>query len=241
MRVANTRHRKVSIIIPTLNEEKYIEKTLHRLSKIEDIEIIIVDGNSEDRTVELAKRFTNKIYIINRRGIARARNFGAKNATGEILIFLDADVIVPLDFIEKVSAIFNDKDVVGATCSIMPLNPKIAERVFFIFYNTLIRILSLLHSNMFKFARGEFIAVRKKDFEAIGGFNEELPCVEDHDLSLRISKRGKFVFIKDLTVYESLRRVRKWGLPKTVKVWLLDFIIFIVSRKTYSKIWSPVR
>ena len=73
------------------------------------------------------------------------------------------------------------------------------------------------------------------------GFDEEIPCIEDHDLAHRLSSRGKFVFIKDLTVYESLRRFRRLGIFKVVGTWLMDYFSFILRRKPVSITWQPIR
>ncbi|RLI42950.1 hypothetical protein DRO69_09775, partial [Candidatus Bathyarchaeota archaeon] len=132
---------KVSVVIPTFREEKYIAATLSRLVKVKpSIEIVVVDGGSEDGTVKVAKRFTDKTYQIKERGISKARNYGARQASGDIVVFLDADVYPPSNFVEKVLEIFNDPNVVGATCNIMPVQPRFTEFAFFQFYNRLIRL-----------------------------------------------------------------------------------------------------
>lgn len=227
-----------SVVIPTFQEGRYIAAILSKLVKIKpSVEIIVVDGGSEDNTVKVAKRFTNKVYQIRKRGISKARNYGARRASGDILVFLDADVNPPSDFMEKVLKALKDNTVVGATCHIMPAHPRFGEAVFFYIYNLLIRL-----SSRFKpHSRGEFFAVKKSEFLAVNGFDEEMPCIEDHDLAQRLSRRGKFVFIKNLTVYESLRRFRKLGLFKVVGTWLLDYLSFTLRRKTVSGTWRPIR
>ncbi|MDH5441952.1 MAG: glycosyltransferase, partial [Candidatus Bathyarchaeota archaeon] len=83
---------KFSVIIPTYMEGRYIKRTLSSLAGIDNpLEIIVVDGGSQDGTIEIAKRFTDKVYQINERGISRAKNYGAEKASGNILVFLDAD------------------------------------------------------------------------------------------------------------------------------------------------------
>lgn len=229
---------RVSVVIPTLQEGRYLTSILSKLVKIKpSVEIVVVDGGSEDKTVEVAKCFTHKVYEIRTRGISKARNYGAKLACGEVLVFLDADVNPPSDFVEKALGILKDNTVVGATCHIMPAQPRFFEAAFFYFYNLLIR----LSSNFRPHSRGEFFVVKKSEFLAVNGFDESMPCLEDHDLAHRLSRRGKFVYIKNLTVYESLRRFRKLGLFKVVGTWLMDYISFVLRGKPVSATWQPIR
>ena len=229
----------ISIIVPTFQEGEYITNTILNLRKAAKnfpIEIIVVDGGSVDDTVKKAKNFTNKVYRIGR-GIAKARNFGAKHSNGDILLFMDADVILPNGFAEKLVEAFRNPDVVGATCNIMPLKPNFSEKIFFYFYNGLLRFIGRFKPH----SRGEFLAVRKSAFFAVNGFNENLPCIEDHDLAMRLSKVGKFVYIKDLTVFESMRRFRKLGLPRVIFTWFIDYLSYLIRKKPVSKEWKAVR
>jgi glycosyltransferase involved in cell wall biosynthesis len=227
-----------SVVIPTYQEEEYVKSLLSKLARMNhSTEVIVVDSGSTDKTVETAKDFADKVYMIKQRGIARARNFGAYRSNGEILIFLDADVSPPLDLVEKTLESFRDRRVVGATCNIMPRRPRTVERIFFSIYNRLIRSCTMFKPH----SRGEFLAVRREPFLKVGGFNENLPCLEDHDLVFRVSKLGKFVFISDLTVHESMRRIRKLGLFTVLKTWIADYISFVLFRRTISKTWKPIR
>jgi glycosyltransferase involved in cell wall biosynthesis len=233
-----TKTSKVSVVIPTFQEEKYIAAILSKLVKIKpSIEIIVVDGGSDDGTFKAAKRFTDKTYQIKERGISKARNYGARQASGDIVVFLDADVSPPSNFVEKVLETFNNANVVGATCHIMPAQPRFTEFVFFQFYNLLIRLCTKFKPH----SRGEFLAVRKKDFLMVNGFDESMPCLEDHDLAHRLSKQGKFMFITSLTVYESLRRFRKLGFSKVLSTWFTDYLFFLLRGKPLSAVWQPAR
>ena len=226
------------MIIPTFQEGRYIVKVLSRVAEMDPpIEIVVVDSKSQDNTIEIAKQFTDKAYLIKERGISKAKNHGARQANGDILVFLDADVKPPADFAEKVLDAFNDLTVVGATCHIVPEHPTFSEKVFFQFYNMLLQICTKFQPH----SRGEFLAVKRTSFLAVGGFNETIPCLEDHELARRVSKLGKFVFIKDLTVQESLRRFRKLGFFKVVGTWITDYVSFTLRGKPISTVWSPVR
>jgi len=229
---------KVSVVIPTYQEGKYIADLLSRLAIVNDpMEIIVVDGGSTDETIKVAQQFTDKVYQIDHRGIARARNCGARLSSGEIIVFLDADVVPPPDFVERTVTAFRDTGAVGATCNIMPSGPRIPELVFFTFYNRLIRSLARLKPH----SRGEFLALRRTPFLRVGGFDEDLACIEDHDLAFRVSKLGRFIFISDLTVHESMRRIRKMGLANVLRTWIVNYVTFVLCGKTVSTVWKPIR
>jgi GT2 family glycosyltransferase len=154
-------------------------------------------------------------------------------------VFSDADVILPLDFAEKTRKAFEDASVVGATCNIMPYpsQSRLDATLFFYFYNALIRIIN----NIKPHSRGEFLAVRKTAFLRAKGFDENMPCLEDHELANRLSRLGKVVFIRDLTVYESLRRIKKLGFRRVLGTWFMDYMSFMIRQKPVSKVWQPAR
>lgn len=233
-----TKEPRISVIIPTLQEQDYIGTTLSQLSKVKPpVEAIVVDGGSQDRTVEVARHYTDKVYLVRKHGIAAGRNYGAQKAKGDILLFMDADVEFPAAFPKKLAQTFEDPRIVGATCNIMPAHPEIGATSFFLFYNLLIRIVSRFKPH----SRGEFLAVRRTAFTKADGFDEEMPCLEDHDLANRLSHFGRFVFISDLTVHESLRRFKKLGFRKVVATWIVDYISLILRGKPLSPEWKPVR
>jgi len=233
-----TKNPRVSVIIPAFQEGRYLAEVLARVAEAKPrVEIVVVDGGSQDNTVEIAKQFTDKVCLIKERGISKAKNHGAQQVSGDIIVFLDADVKLPKDFGEKVLETFSDATVVGATCHIVPEHPTLSETIFFQFYNLLIRICSKFKPH----SRGEFLVVRKRSFLAVGGFDETMPCLEDHELAHRLSKLGKFVYIKDLVVYESLRRFRKLGFFRVVGTWITDYVSFMLCGRPLSKVWSPVR
>jgi glycosyltransferase involved in cell wall biosynthesis len=234
----------ISVIIPTLHEERYIEKTLASLFRFKpEIEIIIVDGDSKDKTVEVASRYADRVLSVTSRGIAKAKNLGAKHAKGDVLIFIDADVLVPNSFLQKVTKVFEDQSIVAATCKIMPVKPRTLEFIYFSLLNLSIRFsIQALAKTKFKLgSRGEFIAVRKSEFEKVGGFNEKIACLEDFDFTFRLFKFRKFTFIQDLVVYESLRRIRKRGLFKMLRIWTTNYVAYQTYGLPKSRVWEVVR
>jgi len=226
------------VIIPTLQEQDYIEAVLSRLSKVKPpVEVIVVDGGSRDKTIEVAKRFTDKVYQTQKRGIATGRNLGAQKASGDILVFLDADVTFPVEFAEKVLETFRDSTVVGATCNVMPAQFQLGSTAFFKIYNIILRACTKFKPH----SRGEFFAVRRSAFQKAKCFDETMPCLEDHDLANRLAKQGRFVFISDLTFYESLRRFRKLGFWHVIGTWFMDYLSFMLRGKPVSQVWKPIR
>ncbi len=93
---------KLSLIIPACNEEAYLGATLEAARQAGDVEVVVVDNASTDRTAAVATSFRAKVVRESQRSIARARNAGAANATGDVLVFLDADTIVPERFFQRI-------------------------------------------------------------------------------------------------------------------------------------------
>lgn len=239
----------ISIIIPTLQEEDYLEKTLSNLTKnfnSPSHEIIISDGGSKDSTISIAKRYPVSV-IENSTGkkqnISIGRNLGAKKAKGKFLVFLDSDVIIknPQDFFNKVIEKFNDKNLVALTCNIrvLPEYEKVQDYLVFSNLNLFHRFMNnLLNKGR---ASGEFQAYRKEAFRKVKGYNENLPAGEDYDIFYRISKIGKVRMEKTLTVYHTGRRARKIGWIKLLLSWGINTLYWEIFNKGFHKSWKVVR
>ena len=199
----------ISIIIPSLNEEKYLPLLLESIKKqsFSDYEIIIADAGSKDKTLEIAKKYNCKIVP---GGLpAKGRNEGAKIAKGETLFFLDSDVVLPDDFFKKALAEFNARGLELANFCLVPL-PKNKISSFFmnIFYN---QPIVLLESALPHAATG--ILIKKELFEKTGGFDEDVKLAEDHYLARRARKLfgAKFGIIKSTEIFVSDRRFKEDG------------------------------
>ena len=108
----------ISIVIPTLNEEKYLPKTLKSLKNqtFKNYELIICDGGSTDRTVEIAKSFGARVIVKNNSNVCEARDIGLRQASGEILVGADADTIYPNDHLQNIYEAFQkNKKIVAVT------------------------------------------------------------------------------------------------------------------------------
>ncbi|MCX7955944.1 MAG: glycosyltransferase [Patescibacteria group bacterium] len=204
-----------SIIIPTLNEEFFLPKILFDIKrqKNKNLEILIIDSGSKDKTKEIVFEYKKKLninfYQINKKNVASQRNFGASNAKGDYLIFLDADSRIQPSFLEKVEKfILKNKGLVFIPY-VKPEKKDILYKPLFDLANILVEFSQKLPK---KFSLGGSIIIEKNFFKLIGGFNEKLFISEDHELIERASDYGvQIKFIKNSPVTFSLRRIKKEG------------------------------
>ncbi len=211
----------LSIIIPTLNEENYLPLLLKSIKKqkFQDYEVIVADANSRDKTRDIAKKFGCQLTK-GGGNPAKGRNEGAKIAMGDSLLFLDADIIVPEDFLEKSLGEFKKRKLdVASFCLIPQTDSGFLKFIFNLLYNWLILILQniLPHAAM-------GILVKREVFDKVGGFNEEIKMAEDHFFARQASKFSKFGIINSTKIYITLRRYEKDGYFSTYfKYFLCEF------------------
>ncbi len=225
----------LSIIIPTLNEEKYLPLLLNSVKqqKIrEDYEIIVADAGSRDKTLKIARSFGCRIAP---GGLpAKGRNEGAKVAKGDLLLFLDADLKLPHDFLEKSLKEFKDKKLgVASYC----LEPKTKKRIvktgFNLLYN---RPITLSEKLLAYGAMG--ILVKREIFEKIGGFDEDVKLAEDMYFIRQASKIGKFGIIRSTKIYITLRRFESDGYLKTLFKYLLCNLYMFSGKAVRSNVFK---
>lgn len=218
---------KISIIVPALNEEKLIGQTLKNTHEVTpEAELIVVDGGSKDKTVEIAKKYA-KVYS-SRGTIAVARNTGAEAATGDILVFLDADTTLTRQFVDEATKALRSPNVVGAGGLIMPLRTSMLTEAVFYFFNVLI-----MASFLFKkpVLAGTCAAYKRKPFFEVAGFDTKMAASEDFDLCKRISKQGNVVFLQHVIVRTSRRRLEKLGLLGLISDWSRVTIQYLLGKK----------
>ena len=197
-----------SIIMPVLNEEAVLEHQLgHLVRQIShyDCELLIVDGGSTDRTIEIAQDFGK--VISSRRGRAAQMNSGADIAKGEVLLFLHADTLLPDDAFRAIEHALKAQEVVGGAfrmcfnCDQWPYQ--------------LVAFTTNLRSRIHKIFTGDqAYFVRSISFKAIGGFPDQ-PLMEDLEIITRLRKIGKVVLLPQY-VTTSARRHEKIGLIRSV-------------------------
>jgi len=241
---------RYSVIIPTLNEEKLLPGLLRLLTENNfknkfDFEIIVSDGGSCDSTTEEACKYADKIIVPNdksKQNIAGGRNLGAKNASGDIFIFINGDVILPNveRFFNYLNTKFINSGYLAMTCKVkvFPEEEIISDKLFHGIYNTYFRLLNNLGVGM---GRGECQVIRKEIFHKAGRYNETLAAGEDFDLFRKIRRFGKILFTTDICIYESPRRFRKIGYTGVSLSWLRNGISVFFKNKSISKEWEQVR
>lgn len=223
---------EISVIIPAFNEEKYIRYPLEGLKrqKFRSFEVIVVDGHSEDRTAQIARRGA-RLLTIRKRGVSVARNFGAESAKGRILLFMDADTKPSPGLLDEYHSIFSDSSVVAATGPIYPLeSTKFRIRAGYLFVSVIFVKLSIMLKR--PTIVGSNFAVRADVFRKVKGFNEKLMTYEDWDLSGRISRMGRIRYSEDAKVYTSARRIMAWGLFGYFLFYMTNMMMYHVLKKT---------
>jgi len=239
----------ISIIIPTLNEEKIIEKMVNALRDLRDLEyeIIVSDGHSTDRTAQIARENSCKVVIHDgktRQTIGGGRNAGAKVAQGEYLLFLDSDVFI-LDInslLRKALSLFaSDPKLVGITSNVRVLKEFETYRDYLNF--GFINLAHRFSNNILRIgmSMGEFQMVRKEAFELAGGFNEKLVVGEDQEFFRRLSKYGRTLLPQELVIYHTGRRIHKLGWIRMWTQWMVNGISVTFFKKSVHKEWKPIR
>ena len=212
----------ISIIIPTLNEERNLPLLLESLRNqtYRDFEVIIADANSKDKTREIAKEWGCKIIDGGLPGVGRNR--GAEAAKGEILIFLDSDVVLPPDFLENVFKEFKGRKLDIAGCYVQPLTDKDIDNLLYGFANLYFRLTQFFLPQ----AAGHCIVVKKKIHQKINGFDEKIKLTEDFDYSKRAAEIGKFRFLEKVKIPVSMRRLDQEGRMTMATKYILIGIYF---------------
>lgn len=234
------RSKMISVIIPAYNEEKYLPETLRRIGEAlaevaSPSEVILVDNDSQDRTVQIAADFGAKVCRESEHNISRVRNTGAKNATGDILIFVDADTLVPASLFQAIADEMKDEKCFGGAVSVAF---EEFERKWVKYYLLGWRLWeTVLHTR-----QGATQFYRREVFRELGGYDETIYIGEDVELHWRVAKlakrqQGSVSFIKHPQVVTSGRRFDKMSLGKTLLLTNPLFIALAWRRKRFWKDW----
>ncbi|MDH5480473.1 MAG: glycosyltransferase [Nitrosomonas sp.] len=203
----------LSIVIPAFNEERLITECLDSISESLaanqkpgfTAEVIVVDNNSTDKTAELAKQSGAQVVFEPINQIGRARNAGAAVATGDWLLFVDADSLLNPGMIADILRMIESDNYVGcgSTMHMPGLNW---------WGNGILHLWTAL-SVMFRWASGALVVCRTDAFREVGGFNQELFAADEIDLSQLLKKWGrkrglKFTILNKHPLVTSSRKMK---------------------------------
>ncbi len=215
---------ELSIIIPALNEEKSISQCLDTVVDIPGIEIIVADGGSTDRTVELAGQYRDVKVVHSETGRSIQMNKGAGCASGEIFLFLHADCVLLREVVLGVRNLFEGSSFVGGAFKIRLLSDKFRYRIIEKGINFRSTVLKLPYGD-----QGLF--VKRSVFEELGGFREMSNC-EDLDFVCCLKKQGKII-IRDERISSSIRRWESHGVLRTSLRNQFLLVSYVLGRKNF--------
>jgi len=208
---------KVSGVVTTKNEEKFVGACLRSI-KAQCDEIVVVDSNSEDSTVDICSRYTDKVFVVEC-NIPKGRNIGASHASGDVLLFICADTVLSPDWVEITLPHLQKHNVVAVYGKKLPLEQGLKQTLTYCG-------LDLLDALFFRRigiagigGGGMAFIVRADMFRELGGFDERLAHVEDSDLSVRLGKVGKVFFERKAVSRSSVRSLEKFGYMQRIWYW----------------------
>ncbi|MGC9113509.1 MAG: glycosyltransferase [Candidatus Micrarchaeia archaeon] len=225
----------ISVVVPAFNEEKYIGLTLDSLRRQEypkeKFELIVSDDKSTDKTAEVARKYGAKVVFCGKHRIGANRNNGARASSkqAEIIAFVDADAVVPPQWLRAVARAFRNERVVLVQGPVQPAsNGRPCSAWMRLFLDAYFKLMIAFGMPS---GPGSNYCVRKSAFNKVGGFPEDAVTGEDLALAKKLLKHGKAVFADDAFLYVSDRRVRKWGVAKYLWFHLSNSLRFALSGK----------
>lgn len=231
---------KVSVIIPTYNEEQNIEGCLKSVVNqdfsIGKIESIVVDSHSQDNTRAIAQKHADKVIDLKARGVGKARNAGAKIAKSPILLFVDADTYLETNFVAELYRTFTDPRVIcvsGVLRNLERLKPL--DTLFALSHYGFLNNLATVTARFgFPLFASVCCSCRKTAFEQVGGFAEDLAVAEDIMFSRKMGKIGKCVVNRKATAYTSVRRISNCGKTEMYSMYFKNYVrVFVLNQKPW--------
>jgi glycosyltransferase involved in cell wall biosynthesis len=204
----------ISIIVPAHNEEDYLGATLNELIRQEypEFEIVVVANGCRDRTADVAQGRCHRLVILSQKSLGVARNLGARMATGELLVFLDADTLLEDGALRIIAEQFTERNS-GGTLKGQPDSNRFAYRLIYWLKN-------FIHCFVVHNGSSGVILCWRKDFIRVGGFDEQLELRENSDLIRRLKHFGGYKFISATIATTSMRRYERRGVGRIVWLWI---------------------
>lgn len=228
----------ISVVVPTWNEAAVLPALLAslRAQTVPPVEVILGDSGSTDGTAEIALAAGARVLPGARKGPGEGRNRGAKAARGDLLVFVDADCILPPDLLAAVVQACEDAGVVGGTVGFAPDEGTFAERAMFWFANAYQRTAIVWG---FPHNAGYCFFFRRETFLRLGGIREDLLLNETHDVALRSRAIGRFVCLP-VRVRTSMRRLRAHGFGRTVVMeYVTSTLLYYMTGKAPPPVLRP--
>ena len=205
---------KISIIIPTYNEEEYLPKLLESIKSQDftDYEVIVADAQSDDNTREIAKDYG---CVVVEGGLpGPGRNRGAEVAQGEILLFLDSDLELTENYLSNVVEEFESEELGIAITQMTPLSEKKRDK----YLHDLANWFMIAVENIKPHGAGCYGIISKKELhDEVGGFDENLNFGEDTDYIERVAEISEFKVLRNARIGVSTRRLEEEGLYTLLK------------------------
>lgn len=243
----------LSVVVPTLNEEKLLANTLslftEEIRQRFQCELIVSDGGSTDTTLEVAKQYADVVVEHTgneRQTIAEGRDKGALASHGSVIVFLNGDTVPQnietflstiLDFAQRRGR-YQRASALACPVQIYPSERTRFDTAFHTVYNAWVRLLNLFRVGA---GRGECQVVRSKIYWSVGGYRKQLAAGEDFDLLARIGVQARVMFAPELLVFESPRRFRRFGYFRILWWWTINALSVMTTGKSSSDEWEPVR
>jgi glycosyltransferase involved in cell wall biosynthesis len=226
----------LSIVIPAYNEAACLSETLANLDRARALldsndntqtEIIVVDNDSDDATAEVARACGATVAFEKQHNVAKVRNSGARVAHGDVLVFVDADTVVPVQLLARIAETMSDATCLGGAVDTDYRPQKIAVRVYLESWRILGKLLGM--------AQGATQFCRRDSFMALKGYDETLFMGEDVDFYWRLRRfatrqNARVVFIEDLKVVPSTRRFDQWQLWR-ILLWTNPLVVLMFRRR----------
>lgn len=243
---------KISVIIPAYNEENIIAKCLESVVAADkpdgELEILVVNNASTDRTEEIARSFAGvKVVTENQKGLTKARECGHLASQGDLLIYIDADTQIPKHLIRYAERKFNEDAKLVAMSGPYKYHDWnwYGRLTLWIYHWTLVPLTQLVVNRLLNkgsvFYGGNF-ALRKSLLKKIGGFDTGLEFwSEDTQIGRRMSREGKVRFFHRAYVFTSARRFYNEGFIRVLMRYILNFFWDIIFHRPFTKGYKDVR
>ena len=229
---------KFSVVVPAYNEEKLLPETLRAIRRAAtdlNCEIAVVDNESTDKTPEIARDFGARVFSESEHNIARVRNTGAQNSTGDVLVFVDADTIIHESLFQTIARRMTDEQCFGGAVAV---EYGEFERKWMRYYLYGWKF----WEKFFNMKQGAAQFCRREIFEELGGYDTGIYVGEDIEFYWRMTKfararGGHLFFIKEPKVKTSARRLDKIPFLKTFVLMNPIYIRLLWRKKAFWKFW----